>query len=88
MNLEEMKLGGVVYSPETGLTRICCATPEKQCELCGETAELRPYGPNGENICFECGMIDEKATEAQFAKRLAGIDTLAVILTDPQEDKR
>ena len=29
--------------------------PEQQCDLCGKIAELRPYGPNGECICFECG---------------------------------
>jgi len=28
--------------------------------LCGKFEELRPYGPNGENICFDCGMIDEE----------------------------
>lgn len=39
---------------------------DQQCDLCGKIAELRPYGPNGECICFECGMKDEKATEQQF----------------------
>ena len=24
------------------------------CELCGVIAECRPYGPNDENICFDC----------------------------------
>lgn len=24
------------------------------CELCGKIDECRPYGPNGEQICFEC----------------------------------
>ena len=69
----------IIYSPQTGLTRLTRVTPPKRCELCGKNAELRPYGPNGENICFECGMKDERATEAQFAKRVSGVDTLAVI---------
>jgi hypothetical protein len=38
------------------------------CELCGEVAELRPYGPNGEEICFQCGMKDEEATKRQSAE--------------------
>lgn len=38
----------------------------QQCDLCGEVAELRPYGPNGECVCFECGMKDEKAAKRQF----------------------
>jgi len=39
---------------------------DAKCELCGKVAELRPYGPNGENICFDCGMKDEKTTKKQF----------------------
>jgi len=35
---------------------------DQQCDLCGKIAELRPYGPNGECICFECGMKDEPTT--------------------------
>ena len=41
---------------------------EGECELCGTVAELRPYGPNGERICFKCGMKDEKTTANQFSK--------------------
>jgi hypothetical protein len=44
------------------------------CELCGNEAETRPYGPNGENVCFPCGMKDEAAAVRQFAKRLSGIE--------------
>jgi len=42
------------------------------CELCGKRAELRPYGPHGERICFECGMKDQATTERQFHKLLSG----------------
>jgi hypothetical protein len=34
------------------------------CAFCGKQDELRPYGPNNEEICFDCGMKD-KATTAQ-----------------------
>lgn len=40
--------------------------PNKQCEYCGKVAETRPYGRNNEEICFECGMRDEKTTKRQF----------------------
>lgn len=43
-------------------------TEPMECELCGIEAEVRPYGPNGELVCFPCGMKDEKAAEAQFSK--------------------
>jgi hypothetical protein len=36
----------------------------KKCEVCGETAECRPYGPNGCQICFKCAnSSDEMRTE-------------------------
>lgn len=40
------------------------------CELCDAFEELRPYGPNGERICFECGMKNEKTTNEAFGKLL------------------
>ena len=43
---------------------------DRICELCGKKDELRPYGPNGENICFDCGMKDKATTAKQFAKIL------------------
>jgi hypothetical protein len=42
------------------------------CELCGKVEELRPYGHNGEDICFACGMQDNKSAE-KAAVRLLGI---------------
>lgn len=46
--------------------------PKGKCELCGKIAELRPYGPNGENICVECGMKDKNTTLRRMAQRLFG----------------
>ena len=34
--------------------------PEQFCEMCGELHECRPYGPNDEQICFDCAMKDEE----------------------------
>jgi len=45
-------------------------TPDAKCELCGKMGELRPYGPNNENICFECGMKDEKTTAKKMDEHL------------------
>lgn len=27
---------------------------DEVCEMCGKIDECRPYGPNDENICFDC----------------------------------
>ena len=43
---------------------------KQQCDLCGIIAELRPYGPNGEVICFDCGMKHRETTQRAFAKLL------------------
>jgi len=40
--------------------------------MCGKFAELRPYGPNGEEICFDCMMLDEEAAKRQFEKHVVG----------------
>jgi hypothetical protein len=44
----------------------------QQCDLCGKVAELRPYGPNGECICFACGMKDEKSARRGIRRTLFG----------------
>lgn len=44
----------------------------KRCELCGRVKELRPYGPNGEDVCFECGMENEKAMGIGFERLIEG----------------
>lgn len=49
-----------------------------KCDLCGKEAELRPYGPNGENVCFTCGMKDEPAAIRQFKKLLNGADIVII----------
>jgi hypothetical protein len=49
--------------------RLICALPDDRCEFCNKQAELRPYGPNGERICFQCGMKDEAACKRGFDKR-------------------
>lgn len=49
--------------------------PEGKCAMCGAEDELRPYGPKGEWICFDCGMKDEKTTAARFRKIVFGEET-------------
>ena len=50
--------------------------PEEEdvCELCGKKAELRPYGPNGERICYEYGMKHPDTTERMCRRILFGED--------------
>lgn len=46
--------------------------PDEVCEMCGAIAECRPYGPNGENICFDCGMKDEETTTKKMTEYIFG----------------
>ena len=55
------RVGNTIYFEET---------PPGVCEMCDEVEELRPYGPNGENICFECGMKDEETTRKMAYRHL------------------
>ena len=40
--------------------------PEQFCEMCG------PYGPNDEQICFDCGMKDEETTRRKMSAYVFG----------------
>lgn len=59
---------------ENGVVFIA-AEPNGKCEMCGKIAETRPYGPNGEEVCFNCGMKDEKAAEKRFHDFITGTIT-------------
>lgn len=42
--------------------------PPQACEMCGSIDECRPYGPNGEQICFTCATT--KCDMEQVEKRM------------------
>lgn len=46
--------------------------PPQMCELCGKVDECRPYGPNNEQICFDCGMKDTATTEKKMMSYIFG----------------
>lgn len=50
-------------------------TEPQKCELCGKRAETRPYGPNGEDVCFPCGMNDVQAARRGFRRLIEGEGT-------------
>jgi hypothetical protein len=52
-----------------GVIVICEEDPDT-CEMCGRFEELRPYGPKGEKVCFDCAMKDPKGTEERMRKIL------------------
>lgn len=45
-----------------------------ECEICGAVAETRPYGPEGEEVCFTCGMKDPDAADRGIRKFVFGED--------------
>lgn len=45
----------------------------QQCDFCGKISELRPYGPKGETICYECGQKDPATTEKMMDIKLFGV---------------
>lgn len=58
-----------------GPIAVICPTPDEKCELCGKLAELRPYGPRGEKICWECGEKNPAARDRQMNRILYGETT-------------
>lgn len=53
---------------------IIAQEPDQMCELCGKVDECRPYGPNDEQICFDCAMLDEETTKKKMAAYIFGED--------------
>lgn len=51
---------------------VIAAEPDQACEMCGVIDECRPYGPNGEQICFDCGMKNKATTERKMAAYIFG----------------
>lgn len=47
-------------------------TDPAKCEFCEKVEELRPYGPEGESICFDCAMKDEQTTLRKFYELMEG----------------
>ena len=48
------------------------AEAERVCSECDAVAHCRPYGEDGADICFTCGMKDEAKTLRQFNKMIDG----------------
>lgn len=46
--------------------------PPQQCDACGTIAELRPYGANGEAICYACAMKNPEITRKMMGVKLFG----------------
>jgi len=46
----------------------CYVEKPQQCDFCDRIDELRPYGPRGECICFDCMMKDEPSAKLRFVE--------------------
>ncbi len=42
--------------------------PDQMCEMCGKVDECRPYGPNDEQVCYDCAMT--KVGEETVKKKM------------------
>lgn len=70
-------------SQKIGNITLICEEPPAKCQLCGKLDELRPYGPDGKSVCYDCAMKDPVNTEIRMAKVLFGDD-----LTEEQAIQR
>ena len=53
---------------------------EQQCDDCGKIAELRPYGPGGSCICFQCMLKDEEGAKQRMEEVLCRGDPISDII--------
>lgn len=59
-------------SERVGNIVIIAEEPDGTCELCGKVEETRPYGPNGERICWDCGQKNPAARDRVMKRVLFG----------------
>lgn len=55
-----------------GNVAVICEQPDARCSQCGEVTDVRPYGPNGAMVCYDCAMKDPKGTQRRMNKELFG----------------
>lgn len=65
------RVGGIVHIEKT---------PPAPCDLCGRTAELRPYGPNEENVCIDCAEKNPEAMQRGIEKMFGDAELVTVPL--------
>jgi hypothetical protein len=58
-------------SQKIGSTLVITTEEPGLCEDCGETAELRPYGPGRTNVCIDCAMKTPEILEALMTEKLS-----------------
>jgi hypothetical protein len=51
---------------------VICSEPKGICSGCSLLEELRPYGANGEEICYDCAMKDMETTAKRFRQHVLG----------------
>lgn len=59
-------------SKRIGKVFVASQENNQQCDDCGKIAELRPYGPNGSCICWECGQKDKAGTDKRMGQIMFG----------------
>jgi len=62
------------------MNRVCTYCNRTESDYIPES-EIRPYGRNGSNICYECGMKPDnyKTVESQFNSRMSRCGDTALI---------
>jgi len=62
--------------------------PARVCELCGAIEECRPYGPNNEQICYDCGQKNLEVTQQKMAEYLGfNTDKPLIVIFDEEKEE-
>lgn len=54
--------------------KVVAPEPDGKCELCGAADETRPYGPDGKEICPDCGVKNPEETVRRMHLALFGVE--------------
>lgn len=70
--MEAVAMTRTVRQPDASIVTVLEREPDAICEMCGASAECRPYGPCRASVCFECGMLNEDIAKRLFRDRVEG----------------
>jgi len=69
-----------IKTPGGKTVLVICPEADKECTVCHKVDELRPYGFDGAEVCFDCAMATPESKAEAERRMSARIDAVTNVL--------